>query len=135
MLDSLRAVPLIPDDRDWDYRFQAQDHFASLEGHNVFVEIEVGDVVRRKVGLVVSGEISASLYPLLLWARMHGVPEAVAVQIERNDLVACIGSTTVTAPAGPYIRMQATSEDEVEVEASAIPLIVDVRCTHSWHRK
>ena len=132
---SLNATPLIPDDSDWDYRLQAQDYFASLEGKSVLVEVEVGDVVRRPDGLVVSGEPAAFTYPVLLWVRLHGVPEAPARQIGPNDSVICIGAPTVVAPAGPYFEMRALREDEVEVETSAIPLIVDVNCVHTWHKK
>lgn len=132
---SLSATPLIPDDSDWDYRLQAQDYFASLEGKNALVEVEVGDVVRRPDGLVVSGEPPAFTYPLLFWVRLHGIQEDIARQIGPNDSVICIGSPTVVAPAGPYFEMRALREDEVEVETSAIPLIVDVNCTQTWHKK
>ena len=134
-VQSVSAAPLIPDDSDWDYRFQAQDHFVDLEGKNVLVEVEVGDVVRRADGLVVSGEPSAFTYPLLIWVRLHGVREETAYQIDSHDSVICIGEPTVSVPAGPYLKMRALSEDEIEVETSAIPLIVDVNCTHAWHKK
>lgn len=132
---SVHAVPLIPGDYTWDYRFQAQEHFANLGGKSIKAEVKVDDVVRVPNGIVIAGEPSGLTYPLLFWVRLHGLSQEFAKQLEWNDTVICIGSPSVTAPAGPYLELRALREDEIEVETSAIPLIVDVQCTHGWRKE
>lgn len=125
------AVRLVPEDIYWDFRVEAQDYFASLEGARVLVEVYVDDVVRRPDGVVLSGKYPFT-HPLLIWVRLHGVHEATIHEVKPRDSVVCIGVSTVTAPAGPYFEVRALREDEIEIDTSVIPLIVDINCAHAW---
>lgn len=134
LVHSLDVVPLIPEDVDWTYRLQAQDHFSTFEGRKVLVEIEVRDLVKLEGGYVVSGEASGFTYPVVIAVRLHGVGGDVVRSVVPFGSVACIGEHRVSTPTSPYFEARAINEYEVEVEYSVMPLIVDVNCSHAWSR-
>jgi hypothetical protein len=134
LMHSLNVLPLIPEDVDWTYRLHAQDHFSTVGGRRVFVEIEVRDIVKLDSGYVVSGEAAEFTYPVIIAIRLRGVGGDVVRSVGRFGGVACIGEHRVSTPTSPYFEARAIDEDEVEIEYSVMPLIVDVDCSHAWSR-
>ena len=110
------AVPLMPVDTRWKYRFQAQDHFANLQKKNVIVKMQVEDIVRHPEGLVVSGQLDVQpTSAVLIWVRLHKVPDAIVRKMEMYDDLLCLGQPTVTSPAGSHFKIRALSEGELEL--------------------